>query len=192
MKKQPEITEKTRQRFIDAFWSLIKEKPIAKIAVSELTRRAGYNRSTFYEYFLDTYDLLAYAEQKLLDEIKETILQASPESKSLEELFSIIFAAINEKIYLLMGPNGDSAFLPKIRSELIPFIEPYIPIPNNVPNFDYIASFANSAMFGLLQHWNAKGKDLSTAEISVLIHDLVLHGLMSCISNEPANEEICP
>ncbi len=90
MRKQPEVTEKTRQKFEDAFWELAAEKPIAKIAVSELTKRAGYNRSTFYEYFVDTDHLLAYVEEKLLDETKATIIQVHAENVSLENLFPII------------------------------------------------------------------------------------------------------
>ena len=181
MKKMPEITEKTRQKFVDAFWSLVKEKPIAKIAVSELTRRAGYNRGTFYEYFLDIYDLLAYVENKLLEKLKQTVLQALSDNCSVAEIFQIIFAAMNEEIYLLIGPNGDPGFHGKIKSELLPLMEKNFPIPKNVPNFDYFVCFANSAMFGLLQHWNEKGKDLSPEEMSTMMHELISHGLPSQI-----------
>ncbi|MCD8019506.1 MAG: TetR/AcrR family transcriptional regulator [Clostridiales bacterium] len=113
MKKQPEITAKTRQKFVDALWELAEEKPIPKIAVSELAKRAGYNRSTFYEYFLDMDDLLSYVERYLLDDIKQKILRIMPENESLEKLFPVIFAAIDEKIYILIGPNGDPGFFRK-------------------------------------------------------------------------------
>lgn len=191
MRKQPEITEKTRQRFVDAFWSLIKEKPIAKIAVSELTRRAGYNRSTFYEYFLDTYDLLAYIEAQLLEEIKQIILNIPPEKNSPITLFKSVFAAMNEKVYLLVGANGDSSFLTKVKSELIPIVQTYFRIPNDIPNFDYLVCFVNSAMFGLLQHWNEKGKDMSTEEISTMMQNLALNGLISYIAPQNAVSSEC-
>ncbi|MCD7843978.1 MAG: TetR/AcrR family transcriptional regulator [Clostridiales bacterium] len=179
MKKQPEITERTRQRFVDAFWSLVREKPISKIAVSELTRRAGYNRSTFYEYFVDTDDLLAYVENKLLEEIRQTILQNMTEHHSPCAVFEAIFAAMNEEIYLLVGPNGDSGFASRVRSELLPVIEAYLPIPRDVPHFDYLIRYVNSALFGLLQHWHEKGKDLSTEEMSAMMQELVVKGLSS-------------
>lgn len=177
MKKQPEITERTRQRFVEAFWSLVQEKPMRKISVSELTKRAGYNRSTFYEYFLDTDELVAYVETGLLAQLKETILRATAENHSPGAMFQIIFAAMNEKIYLLMGPNGDSAFLARVQSEMLPFLEAYFPISKDTPYFDYLICFANSALFGMLQRWNEKGKDVSTEEISGLMQELVLRGL---------------
>ncbi len=186
MKKQPEITERTRQKFVDTFWSLAKEKPISKIAVNELTRRAGYNRSTFYEYFLDTDDLLAYAETKLLEDIERMILQIPPERKSFSTVFQAVFAAMNEEIYLLLGPNGDSGFLARMKSKLYPLIETFLPISADAPHFDYLTTFANSALFGLLQHWNEKGKDLSTEEIGALMQDLLLHGLLNHVVSVPA------
>lgn len=182
MRKQPEITEKTRQNFEDAFWELAAEKPIAKIAVSELAKRAGYNRSTFYEYFVDTDHLLDYVERKLLDETKAAIIQVYAENVSLENLFPIIFTAMNEKIYILMGPNGDSGFLAKMKEEIIPLVTKYVPIPADAPNFDYLISFVNSAMFGLLQHWNEKGKDISTQEICGMMQSLVLQGLLNYVT----------
>ncbi|MCC8104316.1 MAG: TetR/AcrR family transcriptional regulator [Clostridiales bacterium] len=95
MKKQSETTKKTRQCFLDAFWSLISEKPISKIAVNELTRRTSYNRGTFYEYFLDIDDLVANAEADLLEEMKQTILQVTSETNSLEKMFQIVFTSMN-------------------------------------------------------------------------------------------------
>lgn len=97
-------------------------------------------------------------------------------------MFQIIFAAMNEKIYLLMGPNGDSAFLARVQSEMLPFLEAYVPVSKDTPYFDYLICFANSALFGLLQRWNEKGKDISTEEISGLMQELVLKGLTSRVS----------
>ncbi|MCC8138431.1 MAG: TetR/AcrR family transcriptional regulator [Clostridiales bacterium] len=201
MKKQSATTKRTRRIFIDAFWALVKEKPISKIAVNELTRRTSYNRGTFYEYFIDIDDLVANAEADLLDELKQTIRQVMPESgsgnaihqmaseraDSLKNLFQIVFNAMNEKIYLLLGPNGDSAFFSKVKSELLPLVEDYLPLPADSPYFDYLLDYINSAMFSILQLWNERGKDLSAEEVSTLMQNLVLHGLMAYLpeTNDP-------
>ena len=180
MNKQPEVTERTRQKFVDAFWTLAEKKPISKIAVSELTRIAGYNRCTFYEYFLDTDDLLEYIEDRLLEDVKQIVRKEHEEDNSPEHLFRTIFTAINEKIYLLAGPNGDSGFIMKLRKELRPLIAGNLLISDDMPNYDYLTCFVNSATLGLLQHWNDKGRDISAEEISTMVQKLVLGGLMSC------------
>ncbi|MCC8195678.1 MAG: TetR/AcrR family transcriptional regulator [Ruminococcus sp.] len=184
MKKQSEITDRTRQKFVDSFWALAKEKPVSKIAVSELTRRAGYNRSTFYEYFLDTDDLLSYVEDKLIGEVKEVAQKSISDEKPPMEFFRMVFSAMNEEIYILLGPNGDSSFLSRVRTELIPLASQYIPVRPDSENFDYLVAFVNSAMFGLLERWHENNKDISPEEISDLMQNLVSGGVRGYIEGK--------
>lgn len=71
MKKQPQITEKTRQKFVEVFCELYSQKPIEKISVQEIANKSGYNRSTFYQYFTDIYELLDSVENDLLNDMKK-------------------------------------------------------------------------------------------------------------------------
>ena len=45
---------------------LYSQKPLEKITVQEIARKAGFNRSTFYQYFLDVNDLLCDVENEFL------------------------------------------------------------------------------------------------------------------------------
>ena len=45
------------QRLYDAFWSLLEEKPYARIPVSELLERAGVSRGDFYYHYKNLLDL---------------------------------------------------------------------------------------------------------------------------------------
>ena len=90
MKKQPEVTEKTRQVFVDVFCDLYCKKPIEKISIQEITNKAGYNRSTFYQYFSDIYELLAFVENDVLDYI-------SPKDNRGEAEISDLVALYDEK-----------------------------------------------------------------------------------------------
>lgn len=65
MNKQPEITDATRNAFIQVFCKYYAIRPIEKITVKEITQDAGYSRTTFYNYFNDPYDLLNYIESEL-------------------------------------------------------------------------------------------------------------------------------
>ncbi len=66
MKKQPELTAQTKQNIIDAFWQIYCNRGIEKITVKEITAKAGYNRSTFYEYFIGAHAVLEEIENSLL------------------------------------------------------------------------------------------------------------------------------
>jgi AcrR family transcriptional regulator len=73
MKKQPHITEQTKNNLRIAFWSLYAQKPIEKISIKEITELAGYNRGTFYLYYNDVYDLLHQIEEEILGKITDVL-----------------------------------------------------------------------------------------------------------------------
>ncbi len=50
------------------------KKPIEKISIRELTDTAGYNRTTFYNYFSDIYDVLDYIENSSIRYVKKNII----------------------------------------------------------------------------------------------------------------------
>ncbi len=51
----------------NTFMELLKEKPLDKISVKEITKKCQINRNTFYYHYHDTYDLL----QKIFEEEAE-------------------------------------------------------------------------------------------------------------------------
>ena len=50
----------TRKRIAQAFIQILQEKEFEKISVSNIMERAGIRRQTFYNYFLDKYDLVEW------------------------------------------------------------------------------------------------------------------------------------
>ena len=52
----------------EALLSLLKEKTFAYITVSEICKKAGVNRSTFYLHYENTVDLLHETVRFLLDD----------------------------------------------------------------------------------------------------------------------------
>ncbi len=56
----------TKRALKEAFCRLYLKKSINKIAVTEICRIAGYNRSTFYQYYLDVDDMLLEIETETL------------------------------------------------------------------------------------------------------------------------------
>lgn len=77
LKKQPEITAQTKQKLMDSFWMLASNKGIHRVTVSAVTKSAGVNRSTFYEYFSDIDELLEHSENEILLDMCGTLEQFS-------------------------------------------------------------------------------------------------------------------
>ena len=63
MNRQPELTEKTRRAITDAYWELLMNRE--KLSVISISKSAGVNRSTFYQYFIDMEDLRDKAEMQM-------------------------------------------------------------------------------------------------------------------------------
>ena len=108
MKKHPEITAATKEAFIDAFCILSKRKSFEKITIQELSRKAGFNRCTFYQYFADIYELLEHIENIVVAHVKENFRNNISQENFMQTFLRLtvdkIFGAKNASIY---GEKGD-------------------------------------------------------------------------------------
>ena len=78
--KHQEMREATSRAIMDAFWSLYRDLPIEKITVKAICEKAGCNRSTFYEYYTDSYSVLEAIEEELLDYVRRKLTEELPAS----------------------------------------------------------------------------------------------------------------
>ena len=62
--KNPSVSEQTKQQLADALKTLMAQKPMDKITISELTGLCGIRRQSFYYHFEDIYDLLRWMIEK--------------------------------------------------------------------------------------------------------------------------------
>ena len=60
-----------------ALLDLITERGLNRIAVSDVTKRADVNRSTFYEHYSDVHELAADACTRMFDELIAVIALAN-------------------------------------------------------------------------------------------------------------------
>lgn len=56
---------------IDAFFSRYGDSSLRGVTVGGITEVAQVNRSTFYEYFQDVYDLVDQVEEELIGEVRQ-------------------------------------------------------------------------------------------------------------------------
>ncbi|MDD6878956.1 MAG: TetR/AcrR family transcriptional regulator, partial [bacterium] len=68
-------TRFTRMVISDCFLTLLQQKPVAKITVTELCQLAQINRATFYRHYLDIPDLMEKLEEELFDKTRQIYQQ---------------------------------------------------------------------------------------------------------------------
>ncbi|MBC1500514.1 TetR family transcriptional regulator [Listeria weihenstephanensis] len=179
MKKQPEITKKTRQTIVDVFCELYSQKPVEKITVQEIANTSGYNRSTFYQYFTDVYDLLSFIENDILDYIREKVTnteQTDAKPKGILLLFE------EKELYLnaLLGDYGSIRFMEKLKREFFSDGLDYC-VPKDNSMTPYLVEFNISTAFSLIRLWQRRQKDLPPDQLFHLINTLVNSGTSSVI-----------
>lgn len=187
-----ESASSTRQAFMEAFCQLYKHKPLNQITVRAIARRAGYNRSTFYQYFLGIDDLLEAVEEELITLIISNLNYDDP-----DDILRCALRSYEEKgdyTDALLGRYGYEHFLIKLRDR-IRSTTMIKNISDSDPIKEYLIQYRIDTSLSLFNLWLVRNKDLSIDELAKLISDLCLHGLSAVIPirndrrPEPADDE---
>ncbi|GCF94160.1 TetR family transcriptional regulator [Enterococcus florum] len=170
---------KTQKAIHQAFIELLKEKPLNKITVAELSERADLGRGTFYLHYKDTYDLYEQLEEELYAELVELFEQYTPyvtaeNLRSLMEAVATYIEGKKELFLLLMQSNANGNVLYKIKEifkEKVLQDECY----QQVSTYDQIeALFIVSGMIGVLEEWLTSELELSLKQVFELLHRLLV------------------
>jgi AcrR family transcriptional regulator len=185
MNKHTERKSFTRQHLIDAFWKLYCLKPISSITVKEIVAKAGYNRSTFYEYFLDVYDVLDAIEASLLPTIDKLppLTLRQPDQPIPLDFFIKTYIENSQYYTVLLSDKGDPAFQTKIKDSVKPVMRDIIQQDKSVDplKIDYIMEFILSAMIGVMGYWFAQASTISFEGLINLMYELFQHGSFDLI-----------
>ncbi|MEC0125601.1 TetR/AcrR family transcriptional regulator [Paenibacillus pabuli] len=177
MHKQPEITDKTRQTFVNVFCDLYSRKPIEKISIQEIAKQSGYNRSTFYQYFTDIYELLDYVEERVFKSINEEMAGREFSTHTFQDALQCLENAEDISVLkALLGDYGSVHFIERLKRE-IPFERLIVDFPTNDALAPYIIEFYISTLISMFRLWIRNGKDLSSEELVGLIDSLFAKGI---------------
>ena len=118
-RRKTKFAERALGDFSQALIDALKEQRIESIKVSDLCEMAGYPRSTFYNYFEDLYDLLAYCWDRMADEISLDDYPSIPARERTGILFERCYDYLDsyrETIAQIMRHNPmDGHFIASLR-----------------------------------------------------------------------------
>lgn len=175
MHKNPAQTEATRRNLVEAFCQLAKQKPVAKISVKEIASRAGYNRSTFYQYFSDIYELLDYIAAFVFARIRENVTKNIQQQK-LEETFVRAFTEVQteDALYFdtLFQPDNTPFFFRRAKKELSPLLQQKYDLRVNNLRKAYLLDCHLTAIISMIALWVSRGRDLPATELATMIGEL--------------------
>lgn len=185
MNKQPEVRKRTKENLIEAFWKIYSKNMLYKITIKEITEMAGYNRSTFYEYFTDINDLLEYAETKLIDEMIEYLENTIKNLDSKEVIVKAAKAYEHYGYYLsiLLGSKGDPAFAGKYKRAIKPLLLKELNMNEDDPSADILCEYSLGAIISCIIYWYDNNKQFPAEQLASLLHTLLTKGIVTMLKN---------
>ncbi len=167
-------TRRSRSALEAALWELIAECELTQISISDITKRAGVNRSTFYEHYTDVHDLAASACTAMFDELVAATpmfgLYLTPRGRSADNPLPQLFSHVAEHAHLyriLLGPDGSArvinhllqriAIAAHVNRSLAATSPPtHADDPDQIPH-DPEAAFVAGAVLGTVVDWLRRG-----------------------------------
>ncbi len=94
-------TEKTRRSIYNAFICIRSRKPLEKLTVKELCEKAQINKSTFYVYYRDVYDLSDKIESEIVSSVIKSLGNADDIFNNPNEFTKKLFIAYSSQSSLI-------------------------------------------------------------------------------------------
>ena len=148
-----------------------------KISIQEIAKQSGYNRSTFYQYFTDIYELLDYVEERILKSINEEMAGREFSTHTFQDALHCLEDAEEISVLkALLGDYGSVHFVERLKRE-IPFERLIVDFPSDDALAPYIIEFYISTLISMFRLWIRNDKDLSSEELVNLIDGLFAKGI---------------
>lgn len=175
MNKNIMQTGTTKQAFVDALCQLACKRPIAKVTVKEIADKAGYNRSTFYQYFQDVYDLLDYLASLAVQRIKANVIE-NIQAQHVGEAFVQAFTQMHHEeakyFDILFHPDNVPFFIRCVKCELRPLLIQKFNLSESSLRTDYVLEYYLSAVIAVVGNWIAKGRNIPAEELASMIREI--------------------
>ncbi|WP_373231489.1 TetR/AcrR family transcriptional regulator [Cohnella sp.] len=182
---------RTKQLLRKALMSLIEEKRIEGITVTDIATRADINRGTFYLHYRDVADMLEQMKDEAFEQIRSNIQQLDPKelmeyadkNEPYPKIVGIFeqFAQQAEFFKVMFGPHGDLSYILRykelMKTHIYNRLSYWAPQEENrlVP-LDYLIAYMAAANLGVLLHWLESGMKQSPQELGIMMTRLVNHG----------------
>ncbi len=172
-------TKYTKSVIRQALFDLMQDNPINKITVTDICKSADINRSTFYSYYEDVYDLLA----QIQNEVFENVMFTLNKENWFEDWFENMLKLVDENrdlCQILLGPHGDSSFLHQLiylgyDSSMELWKKNYPGAPQIA--LEYLYAYMSYGVIGIFENWIFSDYDLSIDEVGKLLMGISMYGI---------------
>lgn len=165
----------------EAYIGLLQEKPMEKITVTDIVKRADINRGTFYAHYADTRAVLDQIEGEILDKMKEFLSDFNYRNfyqNPLPTLLKIVRFLEENKSYreFLVKAKDAEPFLNRARKTFDEFLKSDLQVPDEVKNsldFQTATLFISGGIINVYRAWFQGEVRQSPEELSITLAKLI-------------------
>ena len=171
--KEHRRNRKTKKALLDALIGLIGEKKVKHITVKEITEIADVNRSTFYFYYKDVFDMFEQLEADLFREFNDAFKKIIWDDNvdGLLGFFTYLFEFIqsnSDMFRIFLGPDGDYSFIEKLK-DIIVQSQPPNKITLEEKEKEFYIPFVIFGSIGIIQQWLRGNMNTSPKEMACIV-----------------------
>lgn len=177
-KKNPARTQATRQKIMDAYWSLLEASPNSRITASQVVQAAGINRSTFYEYFDNADAVRESIEEDTLAYMKERVAILLGESIEEWDAVQTALQILQDKgkyiAFLYLHP-ASSGFAQKAKAQLIRMLADSLATANAIDAYRF--EFVASGILSVYALWFRNDRNIPLDELATQLKAMAVASL---------------
>ena len=174
----------------DAFFLILKEKELDKITVSDVIKRAGIVRSTFYNHYENIPALITAIEDKTIDDIFSLMETFHP--KNDRDICKSYFLSICNYTRtnpfltnLLKSPRGDAFFekaLNMFHRYVTKVTQNTTPSQSSREEFSYMIACTIGSTIGVLHKWTRDNFQVPAESIANILTRAFIAGMLPFMS----------
>ncbi len=146
-----ENTKLSKSYIIDALFYLMDKKDFNEITVSEIVKKAGVGRATFYRYYKSREEIV---QEYFLMETKKFVESMSGDPRNVDEYYEMVFAIFlhlkREKLFFqrLVSAHMESLYLDFLNKMILRNFR-----ENKYSEYEYAAYYMAGSLFNVSLAW---------------------------------------
>lgn len=175
--------KRTKKLLRDSLFTLLQEKSINEITVTELTEIADINRATFYFYYTDIMDMLDQIQNEAYELFEDVLVGTEDHIDSMEDFAKyieniLIFCKENPTIarFVITREFNNNKVLKKIKK----LLAKKVPVAKENYSQDdprrFVLNFALNALTGTVVDWMDDGMIIPPTIMAEFIANMYISG----------------
>lgn len=170
----------------DAFFLLLKEKELDKITVSDIIKKAGIVRSTFYNHYENIPDLMTTIEDRTIQHIFSLMESFHP--KNDKDICKSYFLSIceytkkNPFLATLLQTPREDVFFEKMMTMFHQYVKQLTQTSASVENkkeeFSFLIACTIGNTIGVLHKWTAENFKTPAEDVAEILSKVFITGIL--------------